>query len=156
MDIYEFRIRGVGKVRVFGMIDDHSRFVPALRIYKRKTAANAIETLANALGTGRKPRAIYVDNGRQFIAKSFRQFCENNDIKLIVGRPYNPQGRGKIEAFFKIMHRELISQVVFSDLDHAHLELSRFRGKYNNVRRHGGIGWIVPAQRYFKEMKSLQ
>jgi len=156
MDIYEFRIRGVGKVRVFGIIDDHSRFVPALRIYKRKTAANAIDTLAHALKTGRKPRAIYVDNGRQFIAKSFREFCEKNDIKLIVGRPYNPQARGKIEAFFKIMYRELISQVMFSGLDHARLELSRFQGKYNTVRRHGGIGWIVPAERYFKEVEILQ
>jgi transposase len=59
MDIYEFRIRGVGKVRVFGIIDDHSRFVPALRIYKRKTAANAVDTLAHALATGRKPKALY-------------------------------------------------------------------------------------------------
>lgn len=156
MDIYEFRIRGVGKVRVFGIIDDHSRWAPALRIYKRKTAANAIDTLSHALATGRKPVALYVDNGKQFIAKAFRSFCEKNEIKLIVGRPYNPRARGKIEAFFKIMYRELISQVMFSDLDHAQLELSRFQGKYNKVRRHGGIGWVVPAERYFKDVKVLQ
>jgi transposase InsO family protein len=156
MDIYEFRIRGIGKVRVFGIIDDHSRWVSVLRIYKRKTAANAIDSLSFALATGRKPKALYVDNGRQFIAKAFRQFCEDNGIKLIVGRPYNPKARGKIEAFFKIMYRELISQVVFSDLDHAQLELNRFQGKYNKVRRHGGIGWVVPAERYFREVKVLQ
>ena len=66
--------------------------------------------------TGRKPRALYVDNGRRFIAKKFREFCEREGIRLIVGRPYNPKARGKIEAFFKIMYRELISQVVFSEL----------------------------------------
>lgn len=156
MDIYEFRIRGVGKVRVFGVIDDHSRWVPALRIYKRKTAANAVDALSHALAIDRKPNALYVDNGRQFIAKAFRGFCEKNGIKLIVGRPYNPRARGKIEAFFKIMYRELISQVTFCDLDHAQLELSRFQGKYNKVRRHGGIGWVVPAERYFKEARVLQ
>jgi len=156
MDIYEFRIRGTGKVRVFGIIDDHSRFVPALRIYKRKTAANAIDTLAHGLKTGRKPGALYVDNGRQFTAKKFREFCERQGIRLIVGRPYNPKARGKIEAFFKIMYRELISQVMFSDLDHAQLELSRFQGKYNRVRRHGGIGWVTPAERYLREVKVLQ
>jgi len=94
MDIYEFRIHGVGKVRVFGIINDHPRFVPALRICKRMTAANAIDALSFALSTGRKPEALYVDNGRGFIAKSFRSFCEKNEIKLIVGRPYNPKARG--------------------------------------------------------------
>jgi len=58
MDIYEFRIRGMGKARVFGVIDDYSRWVPALRIYKRKTAANAIDALSFALSTGRSPEAL--------------------------------------------------------------------------------------------------
>ena len=73
-----------------------------------------------------------------------------------MGRPYNPRARGKIEALFKIMRRELISQVVFADLDYAQLGMSRFHGKYNKVRRHDGIGWIVPAERYFKEVEVLQ
>jgi len=54
------------------------------------------------------------------------------------------------------MYREPISQITFYDLDHAQLELSRFQGKYNKVRRHGGIGWVVPAERYFKEAMVLQ
>jgi len=40
------------------------------------------------------------------------------------GRHHNPKARGKIEAFFNIMYRKLVSLVVFSDLDHAQLELS--------------------------------
>jgi len=151
MDIHEFRIRGVGRVKIFGIIDDHSRWVPAVRIYKRKTAANAVDTLKSALINGRKPEQLYVDNGRQFIAKCFRKFCEREGIKLIIGRPYNPQARGKIEAFFKILRRELISQVVFASLEHAQLELSRFQGKYNKARRHGGIGWIRPEERYNRQ-----
>ncbi|MEE8168862.1 MAG: integrase core domain-containing protein [Candidatus Hydrothermarchaeales archaeon] len=100
--------------------------------------------------------ALYVDNGRQFIVKAFHKFYEANEIKLIVRGPYNPKAKGKIEAFFKIMYWELISPVVLSDLDHTQLELSRVQGNYNKVRRHGGIGWIVPKERYFKEVEVLQ
>ncbi len=96
-----------------------------------------------------------MDNGGQFIGKKFREICERQGIRLAAGRPYNPKARGKIEAF-KIMYRWLISQVVFSDLDHAQLELSRFQGRYNRVRRHSGIGWITPAERYLRKVKVLQ
>ncbi len=62
---------------------------------------------------------VYVDKGRQFISKAFRRICVDNNIKLIVGRSFNPKAKGKIEGFHKILWKELISQVHFRDLEHA-------------------------------------
>lgn len=150
MDIYEFRISSVGKVRVFNIEDDHSRYVCASRIFQRKTAVNAIKTLEAALSNGRTPREIYVDRGKQFISNAFRRLCDESGIKLIVGRPFNPKARGKIEGFHKIAYRELISQVHFRSLEHAQQEIDKFREYYNNRRPQGGIGYIPPARRYNK------
>lgn len=153
MDIYEFRIAEIGKVRLFNIEDDHSRYVCASTIFRRKTAANAVQTLKNALSNGRTPREIYVDRGKQFISKVFHKICDDSKIKLIVGRPFNPKARGKIESFHKILWKELISQVHFKDLEHAQKEIDKFREYYNNKRPQGGIGYIPPTKRYNKTKK---
>lgn len=154
MDIYEFRIAKIGRVKVFNIEDDHSRYVCASNIFRRKTAANAVQTLRIALSNGRVPREIYVDKGRQFISKAFRRICVDNNIKLIVGRPFNPKARGKIEGFHKILWKELISQVHFEDLEHAQKEIDKFREYYNNKRPQGGIGYIPPVERYNKQKEN--
>ena len=46
-----------------------------------------------AFKRGRKPTALYVDNGSCFISKEFRPYCEGQGIRVIYGRPYNPRGR---------------------------------------------------------------
>jgi len=148
MDIYEFRIAQIGRVKVFNIEDDHSRYVCASNIFKRKTAANAARTLKIALSNGRIPGAIYVDKGRQFISNVFRKLCDESSIKLIIGRPFNPRARGKIEGFHKILWKELISQVHFRDLKHAQQEIDKFRKYYNNKRPHGGINYEQPVKRY--------
>lgn len=152
MDIYEFRIAEVGKCYIFSIVDDHSRFICCLRIFPKKTQANAIRSLNAALAKGRTPASIYVDNGKQFIGHDFREFCLEQGIKLIVGRPFNPKARGKVEGFHKILHKELINQVWFRDLKHAQEELDRFRDYYNNKRPQGGIGYHPPSTRYLKPL----
>ena len=106
-----------------------------------------------SLSNGRKPREIYVDRGKQFISKAFDRICEKNEIRLIVGRPYNPKARGKLEGFHKILYKELISQVQFKDLEHAQQEIDLFRDYYNNKRLQGGIGYVPPVRRYNKIQK---
>jgi transposase InsO family protein len=148
MDIYEFRIAGIGKCYIFSIVDDHSRYICCLRIFAKKTLANAIRALNSALAKGRIPDSVYVDNGKQFIGRDFREFCLDSGIKLIVGRPFNPRARGKVEGFHKILHKELINQVWFRDLNHAQDELDKFRDYYNNKRPQGGIGYNPPVSRY--------
>lgn len=75
-DIFEFRIRGAGKVYVFGFLDDCSRYRVRSKAYTRKRAREAVHCLRWALKRGRTPEALYVDNGRQFRAKEFKAECK--------------------------------------------------------------------------------
>ena len=149
MDVYDFRIKGVkGKVYVHTVLDDCSRFLVMARAYRRERAREAINNLWWAMKSGRKPKAVYVDNGSCFISKEFRRFCEEHGIKVIYGRPYHPRGRGKLERFHGILTQELVGRVHFRSLPHFRKELYAFRGKYNRVRLHGGIKWKTPAEVY--------
>ena len=149
VDVYEFRIAGVrGKIYVHTILDDRSRFLVMARGYRRERSREATNNLWWGLKSGRKPKAVYVDNGSCFISREFRQFCEQLGVRVIYGRPYNPRGRGKLERFHGILTQELVGRVRFRSLAHFRKELYRWRRQYNRSRLHGGIGWKTPAEVY--------
>ena len=150
-DTFQFRIKGVGKVYVTGFTDDRSRFRVSSGAYLHKGAKEAVDALRHALRKGRMPRALYLDNARQFIAKEFKGEAMRHGIRLIFGRPYHPRGRGKIEGYHRALWRELITQVRFSSLAHFKRELRKFDRKYNYWRKHQSLGWRTPAEIYNDE-----
>jgi putative transposase len=147
-DTFEFRIAGVGKVYVTGFTDDRSRFRVRSGAYLHKSAKEAIDALRSALRKGRIPRELYLDNGKQFIAKEFKTELAKYHVKPIYGRPYHPRGRGKIESYHKVLWRELISQVRFSSLTHFKRELEKFDRRYNQWRKSQALGWKTPTEIY--------
>lgn len=147
-DTFEFRISGVGKVYVTGFTDDRSRFRVRSGVYLHKSAKESIDALRWALRKGRIPREVYLDNGKQFVAKEFKREARSHGIRLIFGRPYYPRGRGKIESYHKVLWMELISQVRFSSLAHFKSELRRFDRRYNHWRKQEPLGWKAPASIY--------
>jgi putative transposase len=158
-DTFEFRIASVGKVYVTGFTDDRSRFRIRSGAYLHKGAKESVDALERALRKGRTPRELYLDNGKQFIAKEFKREARSHGIRLIFGRPYHPRGRGKIENYHKVLWKDLISQVRFDSLAHFKSELRRFDGRYNHWRKQEPLGWNTPAsiyndERYFNKQQA--
>ncbi len=150
-DTFQFRIRDVGKVYVTGFTDDCSRYRVRSKAYLKKDAPAAVNALQWALRKGRAPQEIYLDNGKQFVAKVFKAEAKRFGIKLIFGRPYHPRGRGKIESYHKTLYRELITLKEFKSLSHFRRELRNFDQRYNDWRKQEILGWQTPASRYFNE-----
>ena len=149
VDVYKFRIAGVrGHVYVHTVLDDRSRYLVMARAYLRERTREATNNLWWALKYGRKPKALYVDNGSCFISREFREYCASRGISVIYGRPYNPRGRGKLERFHGILTQELVGRVHFRSLGHFRQELYTWRRQYNRQRIHGGIGWATPHEAY--------
>lgn len=148
-DVYEFRAQGLGRVCVFDILDDRSRYLVASRAYKKMGAQEATDCLHWALAGGRHPDEIYVDNAKCFRAASFKKFCESRRIRIIYGTPYNPRGRGKLERFHRTLHDELISRLRTDMMSHVRKQLRIFRHNYNEKRLHGAIGWITPSEIYY-------
>ena len=147
-DTFQFRIHDVGKVYVTGFTDDCSRYRVKSKVYLHKGAKESVNALQHALKSGRIPREIYLDNGKQFVAKDFKSEAKKHGIKLIFGRPYHPRGRGKIEAYHKALYRELISAKKFTSLAHFRKELRKFDNRYNIWRKQEIHGWKTPALVY--------
>jgi len=110
----------------------------------------------NNYGEGYKgQREIYVDNGKQFVAKTVKAEAQKHGIKLIFGRPYNPRGRGKIERYHKTLYQELICLKEFFSLSHFRSELWNFDQQYNNWRKQEILDWMTPASVYHNEINFI-
>jgi len=147
-DTFQFRIHDVGKVYVTGFTDDCSRYRVKSKAYLHKGKKEAVNALRHALNKGRIPREIYLDDGRQFIAKYFKAEAAKYKIKLIYGKPYHPRGRGKIEGYHKALYRELIAVKMFSSLSHFRKDLRKFDKNYNYWRKQEVHGWKTPSSIY--------
>jgi putative transposase len=50
------------------------------------------------------PDVLYVDNGADFVSKHLEQVAVDLKIRLVFSTPGRPQGRGKIERFFRTVN----------------------------------------------------
>lgn len=159
MDLAELRV-GPEKRALTVAIDDFSRYVVAWGVFEAPTGEKMVEVLREAIRKHGKPEAVYTDRGGVFLdwgkETSFQRLLADELIEHIVGRPYHPQGRGKIEALFKTIRRELWDVRHFESWDEALSALARWFHEYNHGRAHMGIDGLTPADRFFGRWEEVR
>lgn len=128
-------------------LDDHSRFIPGSRIHHNPTAEHAIKLLEESVKQYGKPAQILTDRGTQFYParggiSEFTEFCSGNGIEHIVTSVRRPSTIGKIEAFHKAYTYE-------AWIYPTHREFVNY---WNYERPHQGIGYLYPADVYFRDL----
>lgn len=105
-------------VMLFAFVDDHSRLIAAKRWFH--TRGEAIQPICHALRLGLDsrglPKSIHVDNGSAFSSKPFARACAALGIRLIHSIPGKPEGRGKVERFFRTVRQQFLVEVSHSDI----------------------------------------
>jgi putative transposase len=99
------------KAYLFAFIDDHSRALPGYRWGHAEDTVRLEAALRHGLGSRGIPRSIYVDNGSAFVAAPLLRACAVLGIRLVHSRPGRPEGRGKIERFFRTVRDQFLVEV---------------------------------------------
>lgn len=97
------------KAYLIAIIDDHSRLIPHCEFYLSEKLTCWLDAFEKALSKRGLPRKIYVDNGAAFRSKHFQTTTASLGIALIHARPYKPQGKGKIERWFKTVRTSFLA-----------------------------------------------
>lgn len=158
-DICTFRLAGKNAY-LLGFIDDYSRYIVGLGLYRSQTAANLLEVYRTAVGEYGVPREMLTDNGRQYTnwrgTTSFEKELKKDRIKHIKSRPHHPMTLGKIERFWKTILNEFLFRAQFDSFENARERLVLWVKYYNCKRPHQGIGSLCPADRYFEVQSELK
>jgi transposase InsO family protein len=147
-----------GKMRktyLIAFIDDHSRLIPYGHFYLSENLACYLLAFENALAKRGLPRKLYVDNGAAFRSKHLEYICAYLGITLIHSKPYKPQGRGKIERFFKTVRGQFIVGFNGQTRDELNEAFSLWLNDMYHKRIHGGTG-KTPFFRFTENMHCLR
>jgi len=102
---------GGRKAYLFAFLDDHSRALTGYRWGHSEDTVRLEAALRHGLGSRGVPRSIYVDNGSAFVAAPLLRACAVLGIRLVHSRPGRPEGRGKIERFFRTVRDQFLVEI---------------------------------------------
>lgn len=89
-------------------IDDHSRLVPHGEFYWDEKYPALEYTLKKAILKRGIPECFYVDNGKVYSTRKLDAICAALGIRKLHCKPYSPEGKGKIERFFRTVRDDLL------------------------------------------------
>jgi transposase InsO family protein len=158
-DIFTFRLGG-HYAYLIGYIDDYSRYVTGLELFRSQTGQNVIEVYRRAAAEYNPPKEMLTDNGRQYTSwqgkSRFEVELKKDNIHHIKSQPHHPMTLGKIERFWKTIYLEFLSRAQFESFEDAAERIRQWVKYYNHKRPHQGIGGLCPADRYFEIQGELR
>jgi transposase InsO family protein len=100
--------KGRRKVYLIAFLDDATRVVPYAAFALSENTAAFLPLFKQALMRRGLPERLYVDNGAAFRGHHLALVCAKLGVALIHARPYQPQGKGKLERWFRTVRAQLI------------------------------------------------
>ncbi len=158
-DIFSFRVNGQA-IYLIGFIDDYSRYLTGLGVFRSQTAENVLEVYRRAVGDYGLPKEMLTDNGKQYAAwrgkSRFQMELAKDRIHHIRSAPHHPMTLGKIERFWKTIWEEFLERARFESFENAQERVGYWLKYYNHQRPHQGIEGMCPADRFFSIQKEVR
>jgi transposase InsO family protein len=156
-------LAGAPKTRyLLSVLDDHSRYLLALRLCADQTMATAWSALWEVFDHTGLPKSILSDNGfgPRGASAGGLSWLEARLLRLhiepIHGRAYHPQTQGKVERLHRTLQEEILPRLDWTRPEaEVAARLERWRAEvYNAIRPHEALGNEVPASRWYRGERS--
>jgi transposase InsO family protein len=137
------------------VIDDHSRYLIALRVCQNQLNETVQAHLIDIFQLFGLPDAFLVDNGppwgpanEEFYFTRLNAWLFRLDIKVIHSRPYHPQTLGKDERLHRTLKNDVLKRHNFDDFQACQNIFDTWQQIYNEERPHEALSMEVPASLY--------
>ncbi len=131
--------------RILNVIDEYTRECLAVKIERRLTHRDVLETLYDLFCERGVPVHIRSDNGSEFTARRVRAWLARLSVKPLFIEPGSPWENGYIESFNGRMRDELLAREIFYSLKEAQVLIEMWRKHYNTIRPHSSLGYRPPV-----------
>jgi len=139
------------KTYLIAFLDDATRVVPYCAFAMSENTQAFLPVFKQALIRRGQPQRLYVDNGANYRSQQLALVCARLGVALIHARPYQPQGKGKQERFFRTVRSQLMACLSPTDtdsLDNLNRRLWAWvEGEYHH-NPHRGLDGQTPLDRW--------
>ena len=146
MDFMSDSLKDGRTLRVFNVVDDWSRFCPAMEVDLSLSAYRVVRALEQAGELYGFPKSIVMDNGPEFTSRALDQWAHERGIQLIFIRPGKPTENAYAESFNGRVREECLNQHWFDTVEHARDLCLAWRDDYNHIRPHTALGGLSPSE----------
>lgn len=143
------------KAYLIAVLDDHSRLLPHAEFMLSENLASWLTVFRQALLSRGMPRKLYVDNGAAYRSKHLERVCASLGIALVHTPPYTPQGRGKIERFFRTVRTRFLPDWGGGNLSELNTAFELWVRTDYHQRPHSGTG-ETPFARFARHLELLR
>jgi len=147
------------KTYLIGLLDDATRVVPYAAFALSENTSAFLPVLQQALLRRGVPKRLYVDNGAVYRSNQLALVCAKLGSTLIHARPYQPQGKGKQERWFRSVRMQLLPTLTDADLKSLDALNRRLwawiEGEYHQSP-HRGLDGMTPLDRWTMSAQDLR
>lgn len=142
---------------VHTLLDDASRYVPALQARLQEQEVDMLEVLCGALLRNPPPKKFYVDQGACYRGDVLALVCQRLGIHLVHALPGEPEGRGTQERFFRTMRQRCSDHLPLSaSLHEVNQALWSWLDVDYHRRPHAGLLGQTPRGCYLDGLTRLR
>jgi transposase InsO family protein len=144
-DFVEDRTREGRKFRMLCVVDEFTREALAIRVARKLTSTEVIDTLADLFIARGAPAHSRSDQGPEFVAEAVKGWIAGVGSQTAYIEKASPWENGYVESFNGKLRDELLNGEVFNTLREAQVLIEEWRRHYNRVRPHSSLGYRPPA-----------
>ena len=134
------------KTYLIAFIDDMSRLITHAEFYLHERLDSFLDAFRKALLMRGIPGKLYVDNGPSFRSNHLEHICASLGIVLLHARPYQPEGKGKIERWFRTARGGFLAVHKAATYENLNDKFRAWVSGYNDTR-HSSTG-DTPIKRF--------
>lgn len=146
---------GMRKTYLVSLLDDASRLIAHSAFCLGETALDIEGVLKQAILKRGLPKKIIIDNGAAYRSGSLQTICAYLDIRLVYCRPYEPQGKGKLEKFHSTFRGQFLNEIdlnKIASLDDINSRLWAWLEQVYHQRAHTGLNGQIPIERWRQDL----
>jgi len=147
------------KTYLIAFLDDATRVIPHAAFALSENTQAFLPVLEQAILRRGLPMKLYVDNGANYRSKHLALVCAKLGIALLHARPFQPQGKGKIERWFKTLRAQLLTRLTSADtasLTALNRRLAGWiEGEYHH-NPHRGLAGATPLEQWARTAEAVR
>lgn len=130
--------RSLKKTYLLAIIDDATRYIVYAEFGFAEDTAALIDGLSMAIRRFGIPERFYTDNGSAFKSRHLQHVAARLTMNLPHTPAYRPQGRGKIERFFRRVREQCLAEVKSESMENLKASFTSWLHEYHRSI-HDGI-----------------
>lgn len=151
---------GKQQAMLYAILDDASRLIPHAQFYADEGLESLLDCMRHGIAARGIPVRLYVDNGKVYRSAQLARIAATLGILIVHTPPYQPEGRGKIERFFRSVRERFLASLdlkQITSMEDLNTRLDAWIQTAYHRTPHGGLPPnTTPLQRWQRDIERVR